>query len=174
MWQLSVPPLELVARSVLVYALFLAVLRVSGKRELGQFTIFDLALVLLAANAMQPAITGPDASVPGAVIIIVTLFALNGLVALARQRSALARRLLEPKPTIIARNGKWIPAALTREGLDDDDVMAALREHGFDSIHDVREATLERDGSISIVPREGNLLRIGPKHRRYRQRGRQG
>ena len=70
MWELSVPAWELVARSVLVYALFLVFLRIAGKRELGQFTIFDLALVLLAANAMQPAITGPDASLPGAFVIV--------------------------------------------------------------------------------------------------------
>jgi hypothetical protein len=66
MWQLTLSPLELVLRSVLVYVLFLAALRLSGKRELGQFTIFDLALVLLAANALQPAITGPDASLTAA------------------------------------------------------------------------------------------------------------
>jgi uncharacterized membrane protein YcaP (DUF421 family) len=173
MWELSVPWQELVARSFLVYALFLVVLRVSGKRELGQFTIFDLALVLLAANAMQPAITGPDASIPGAVIIIATLFTLNGLVALARQRSPLVRRMLEPTPTTIALNGRWLPEALKREGLDDDDVTAALREHGLASITEVREATLERDGSISVVPREGGAVRIA-HHRRYRKGGRQG
>src|SRR5215212_8777777 len=127
MWQLSVPWQELVARSVLVYALFLFVLRISGKRELGQFTIFDLALVLLAANAMQPAITGPDASIAGAIVIIATLFTLNMAIAFARQRSAFVRRVLEPRPTTIARDGAWISAALAREGLDDEDVEAALR-----------------------------------------------
>jgi len=173
MWELSVPWQELVARSVLVYAVFLFVLRISGKRELGQFTIFDLALVLLAANAMQPAITGPDASIPGAVVIIATLFALNSVVAIARQRSPLIRRILEPTPTTIALNGKWITEALKGEGLDDDDVIAALREHGLASVTEVREATLERDGSISVVPREGGALRIA-HHRRYRKGGRQG
>jgi uncharacterized membrane protein YcaP (DUF421 family) len=173
MWELSIPWQELVARSVLVYALFLFVLRISGKRELGQFTIFDLALVLLAANAMQPAITGPDASVPGAAVIIATLFALNTAVAFARQRSAAVRRLLEPQPTTIAEDGKWIPAALAREGLDDDDVDAALREHGIDSIDEVRKAVLERDGSISVVPRDGGQL-LMRRHRHYRKGGRQG
>ena len=173
MWELSIPWQELAARSVLVYALFLFVLRISGKRELGQFTIFDLALVLLAANALQPAITGPDASIPGAVVIVATLFTLNMVVAFGRQRSAIVRRLLESTPTTIARDGRWIPEALLREGLDDDDVMAALREHGLASIAEVQEAVLERDGSISVVPREGTPLLI--RHRRhYRKGGRQG
>ena len=173
MWELSIPWQELVARSTIVYAVFLFVLRISGKRELGQFTIFDLALVLLASNALQPAITGPDFSIPGALVIITTLFTLNTIVAFARQRSALARRLLEPSATVIARNGEWIPAAIVREGLDDDDVMAALREHGLDSISDVRQAVLERDGSISVVPREGGPVLIR-RHRHYRRGGRQG
>src|SRR5258708_29608918 len=112
MWQLTLSPLELVLRSVIVYALFLAALRLSGKRELGQFTIFDLALVLLASNALQPAITGPDASIPGAAIIIATLFALNRLTAFARKRSAFVRRLLDATPTVVARNGKWIQTAI--------------------------------------------------------------
>jgi uncharacterized membrane protein YcaP (DUF421 family) len=173
MWELSIPWQELVARSAIVYALFLVTLRISGKRELGQFTIFDLALVLLAANALQPAITGPDASIPGALVIIATLFTLNTIVAFTRQRSALARRLLEPSATVIARDGAWIPAAIVREGLDDEDVMAALREHGLDSISDVRQAVLERDGSISVVPREGGPVLIR-RHRHYRKGGRHG
>ena len=81
MWQLSVSPLEIIARTVIVYGVFLAALRIFGKREVGQFTLFDLALVLLAANALQPAITGSDQSIPGAIIIIVTIFSLNRLVA---------------------------------------------------------------------------------------------
>ena len=170
MWELSVPWQELVVRSVLVYLLFLVMLRISGKRELGQFTIFDLALVLLAANAMQPAITGPDASLPGAFVIVVTLFLLNMAVAFSRQRSRFVRRLLEPSPTVVARDGKWIVEALKREGLDDEDVMAALREHGLASIVDVRQAVLERDGSISVVPREGDSLRVRQR-RHYRKGG---
>ena len=173
MWELSIPWQELVARSVLVYALFLFTLRISGKRELGQFTIFDLALVLLASNALQPAITGPDASIPGALVIIATLFTLNTIVAFARQRSPIARKLLEPSPTVIARDGAWIPAAIVREGLDDEDVMAALREHGLESISEVRQAVLERDGSISVVPRDGGPL-VMRRHRHYRKGGRQG
>src|SRR5512146_2774283 len=112
MWDLTLSPLELVARSVLVYLLFLAALRLAGKRELGQFTIFDLALVLLAANALQPALTGPDASVPGAVIIVATLFLVNRLVAFARTRSARVRRILDYAPTTIAEDGHWIEGAI--------------------------------------------------------------
>jgi uncharacterized membrane protein YcaP (DUF421 family) len=168
MWQLTIPPLELVLRSILVYAMFLAALRLSGKRELGQFTIFDLALVLLAANALQPAMTGPDASIPGALIIIVTLFVLNRLVAIGRRRSPILRRILDYAPTQIAADGRWIDAAIDREGLSTDDLDAAIREHGLESIEEVHLAYLEHDGSVSIVPRRGEQVRIRAHRRRYR------
>jgi len=171
MWQLTLSPLELVLRSVLVYVLFLAALRLSGKRELGQFTIFDLALVLLAANALQPAITGPDASLTAAAIIVVTLFVLNATVAYVRKHSKLARRILDFAPTTIAENGKWIQAALDKEGLDPDDLMAALREHGLDSIDQVKIAVLEHDGSVSIVPKDGGAVQLRSHQRRYHHKG---
>jgi uncharacterized membrane protein YcaP (DUF421 family) len=170
MWDLTLSPLELVARSVLVYALFLGALRLSGKRELGQFTIFDLALVLLAANALQPAITGPDASLVGALIIVVTLFVLNRLVALGRKRSPLLRRILDYAPTVIARDGSWDEAAIDREDLDVDDLSAAIREHGVEAIGDVRLAVLEHDGSISVIPRSGGHVSLRSRRRRYKTR----
>jgi uncharacterized membrane protein YcaP (DUF421 family) len=170
MWQLTLPWYELVARSVIVYVIFLAALRLSGKRELGQFTIFDLALVLLAANALQPAITGPDASLPGAVIIVVTLFALNRVVALARERSTLLRRILDYTPTQIAKDGHWLDEAVEREGLDADDLEAALREHGLEAVDEVKLAVLEHDGSISVVPMRGHQVSLRSRQRRYRNR----
>jgi uncharacterized membrane protein YcaP (DUF421 family) len=170
MWQLTVAPLDLVIRSVLVYALFLGALRLAGKRELGQLTLFDLALVLLAANALQPAITGPDASIPGAVIIVVTLFLLNRGVAIARLRSARVRRILDYAPTTIATDGAWLEGAIDREGLDVEDLAAALREHGLESIEQVRLAVLEHDGSVSIVPSRGDHVQLRARQRRYHRR----
>lgn len=168
MWELGLPPLEMVARAVIVYLLFLTALRVFGKREVGQFTLFDLALVLLVANALQPAMTGPDQSIPGGAIIIVTIFVLNGIVAQLRRRVPFVRRLFEFEPTVIGKNGAWLPEALDSQGLDPDDLGAALREHGLDSIKDMKLAVLEADGSVSIVPTDGNDVRIRARRRRYK------
>ena len=169
MWQLTLSPLELVVRSVIVYALFLTALRLSGKRELGQFTIFDLALVLLASNALQPAITGPDASIPGGLIILATLFTLNRVVAFSRERWPLVRRVLDYAPTVVARDGAWIKDAIDREGLDSDDLEAAIREYGLESVTEVKLAVLEHDGSISVVPAAGPMVHMRHR-RRYRRR----
>jgi uncharacterized membrane protein YcaP (DUF421 family) len=85
-----------------------------------------------------------------------------------RLKSALMRRLLEGHPTVIAQNGAWIDSALRHEGLDSDDAIIALREHGIDSVKDVQLAVMETDGSISVVPADGTLLRA--KRRHYRKR----
>jgi uncharacterized membrane protein YcaP (DUF421 family) len=164
-----VPIPDLVIRSAIVYILFLLALRLNGKRELGQFTVFDLALILLAANALQPAITGPDASIPGAVVIIVTLFGMNQLVAMLRRRVPLVRRFFEFSVTILARDGQWDARALASEGLDDDDLGTALREHGLESVSQVKLAALEQDGSISIVPIDGDTMHLRARRRVYRR-----
>jgi len=167
MWTLGTPVLELVVRTTLIYAVFFGALRLFGKREIGQFTLFDLALVLLAANALQPALTGPDASVPGGLVIIATLFVLNRGVSLLRVRSPYVRRLLEFGPTVIGRDGAWLLSELVRQGLDLGDVEAALREHGIDSVDQLKLATLEADGSISIVSTDSQGT---PQARRRRRR----
>jgi uncharacterized membrane protein YcaP (DUF421 family) len=165
----TVNPLELVARTAIVYAVFILVLRAFGKRELGQFTIFDLALLLLAANALQPAMTGPDTSVGGGLVILATIFALNWLTAMVRERVPFTRGLLEAAPTVLARDGAWLDAAVKAEDVDQDDLEAALREHGIARIEDAQLVVLEGDGSISVVPREsdGEALK---RRRRIRAR----
>jgi uncharacterized membrane protein YcaP (DUF421 family) len=170
MWTLGTPVLELVIRAALIYLVFFAALRLFGKREIGQFTLFDLALVLLAANALQPAITGPDDSLPGGLIVILTIFTLNRGVAALRVRSPFVRRLLEFGPTVIGRDGAWLLPELVRQGLDIVDVEAALREHGLDAVKEMKLATLEADGSISIVATEKAETTGGVRRRRRYRR----
>ena len=172
MWQLGLSPLELVARTTIVYLLFFGALRLSGKREIGQFTLFDLALVLLAANALQPAITGPDQSIPGGAIILATIFLLNRLVAEARIRISFVRRILEFNPTTIGRDGKWLTAEFGRQGIDLGDAEASLRQHGLEHVEQMKIATLEEDGSISIIGTDdGAPVQRKRRRRRYRRSG---
>src|SRR4029077_5036394 len=76
----TVPRWELVIRAVVTYVALLVALRLFGKREVGQFTLYDLVFILLVANALQPAITGPDTSVVGGLVLIVALVGLNYLI----------------------------------------------------------------------------------------------
>lgn len=171
MWTLGTPAIEIVIRAALIYLAFLAGLRLFGKREIGQFTLFDLALVLLAANALQPAITGPDQSVAGGLIILVTIFVVNRAIAELRVRSLLISRLLEYEPTVIGRAGRWLLPRVVQQNLDLVDLEAALREHGLDAVGQMKLATLEADGSISIVATDrAGTAEIHRRRRRSRPR----
>jgi uncharacterized membrane protein YcaP (DUF421 family) len=166
MFNLALPWWELAIRSAAIYLALIVVLRLFGKREIGQFTLFDLALILLIANAVQPAMTGSDTSLLGGLIIIATLVAVNRGIGVARARVPFIEALLESQPTILARDGSWIPAAMEHEELTVEDAEMALREHGFADVTEVRLAVLEADGSISVIPRAA----IGSTPRRRRVR----
>jgi uncharacterized membrane protein YcaP (DUF421 family) len=168
MWTFGIPPWELAFRSALIYLAMIVVLRLFGKREVGQFTLFDLVLILLVANAVQPAMTGSDASLGGGLVIIATLVLVNRGVAIARSHVPLVDRLLEAQPTVIARDGQWISKALEREDLEREDGEMALREHGIADISKVELAVLESDGTISVVPREDSDGHHGRRRRRVR------
>ena len=150
-FKLGIPWSHLVIRAVIIYVVFFIGLRLFGKRELGQFTTFDLVLVLLVANALQPAITGPDNSVTGGVIIITILLVFNRMVALVRNRWPWFDALIDPPPTVVVQDGQISTPALEKEGLSETDVEMAIREHGIDKLSDVKQAVLENDGSISVV-----------------------
>jgi len=125
-------------------------------------------MVLLVANAVQPAMTGPDSSLLGGLIIMATLFAANRMIAWLVPRSAALRRLAEGQATIIGRDGAWDRDALAREGLDEAECEMALREHGVADVREVRLAVLETDGTISVVSSNASLRR-GRRRVRYRR-----
>ncbi len=154
LFKLGVPWWELIIRSLVIYGVFFVGLRIFGKRELGQFTIFDLVLVLLVANALQPAITGPDNSLTGGIIIIVTLLLLNRGVAMLRSRWPAFDHLIDPPPTVLIENGKLLKKNIEKEGLSIEDVQMALREHGVEKVDGCKLAVLENDGSISVVDKD--------------------
>lgn len=166
MFDNSVPLLEIVARATIVYfAIFLG-LRLGGKREMGQLTAFDLAVILLIANAVQNAMVGSDVSVTGGLLAAGVLFALNFGVGFARERVPFLRNTFEGHPTIVVYDGKTIVKNLKDEGIDQEMVMMAIREHGIANLEDVHLAVLEVDGSISVVPKEQG--KVGPPKKRSR------
>ena len=153
--ELGVPWWELILRSGAIYLALLIGFRLFGKREVGQMTLFDLVVVLLVANAVQPAMTGPDASITGGLIIIITLLTLNYAISFARVRVPWFNRLVEPSPVVVAKNGKWLKAQLKKQELTDEECQAALREHGLESVAETKQVVLEADGSLSVVPVDG-------------------
>ena len=126
--------------------------------------------MLLVANAVQPAMTGPDASLLGGFILIATLILLN--LAVARLDTIpLFHRFFTPHPAVIIQAGKYLRDVMRREGVDLEDCEMAIREHGIDAVSDVKLGVLEPDGSISIVPKDADTGRTRHRvRRRFRVR----
>jgi len=142
---------EIFIRTASIYLVILIGVRLSGKREVGQMTPFDLTLLLLLSNAVQNAMTGPDTSLTGGVVAACTLLLLNYLVAEVSGMNRRFRRFVQGSPTLLIHDGQLLPSNLAREHLTVDEVERALREHGIASVKDVSLAVLEVDGSISAL-----------------------
>ena len=151
MLKLDVPAWNIALRTGAIYLVTLIGLRLAGKREMGQMTVFDLVVLLLIANAVQNAMVGPDTSLTGGVLAAVVLLALNAVVARLRLRWPRLRRVIEGSPTLLVLHGEVLADHLRREGLAQETLEAALREHGVSEVRDVEMAVLEIDGSISVV-----------------------
>ena len=152
--------LQIVIRTMAVYLVILVGLRLSGKREIGQMTVFDLVVLLLISNAVQNAMVGPDTSLTGGILAAVVLLVINIIIARLRLTSPRLRRLVEGTPTLLILHGKVIDEHMRREGIDAESLMAALREHGVEQISEVEMGVLEIDGSISVVPANGSTTRV--------------
>ena len=160
MFTLAIPGWDIVLRTVAIYLVILIGLRLAGKREIGQMTVFDLVVLLLIANAVQNAMLGPDMSLTGGILAAVVLLVLNAIVARLRLRWPRLRRMVEGSPTLLVLRGEVIADHLRREGLDQETLEAALREHGVADLSEVEMAVLEIDGSISVVPAGGTTKRV--------------
>jgi uncharacterized membrane protein YcaP (DUF421 family) len=159
--------LDVAGRTATVYLALLLGLRLTGKRQIGQFTPFDLLLLLLLANSVQNAMVGPDESLRGGLVAAATLLVLNGVVAAVSRRTRGAARILEGMPTILIRHGEVLEPNLQREGISREDLLRALREHGVDNPELVRSAILEVDGAISVL-REDEVPPVTKPYHRIR------
>jgi uncharacterized membrane protein YcaP (DUF421 family) len=153
MWHMSLVWWEFVLRGIIIYVFLIVLLRLTGKRQVGQLAPFDLVLLLVLSNAVQNAMNGGDNSVIGGMISAVTLVGLNWLVGLLTYRSKKLEALVEGRPEVLIHNGKLFEQALKRAKLTQHEVMCALREAGCATIEEVQAALLENDGSISVVPK---------------------
>jgi uncharacterized membrane protein YcaP (DUF421 family) len=165
MWTFGTELLEIVFRVAVVYLVVLVGLRLTGKREVGQMTPFDLVLLLLIANAVQNAMTGPDTSLTGGLVAAATLLLMNAGVTRLVWRNRKLRRVVEGDPTLLIYEGRVIAAHLERERIATVDIQQALREHGVSAIADVYMATLEIDGSISVLKNDERPSVSRPHHR---------
>jgi len=154
MWHMSVPWWEFVIRAVVVYFFVLAVLRITGKRQVGQLAPFDLVLLLILANTVQNSMNAGDNSLVGGLISAASIVSLNYFIGFLAFKSKTVEAMIEGRPQMLIHNGELFDDVLKREKLSRHELMAALRGAGCDNINDVHVAVLENNGRITVTPRE--------------------
>ena len=146
MFELAVPWWEIVLRGSVIYVVLLVLIRLSGKRTVGQFTPFDLMVLVLLGDAVQGSMLGGDQSLQGGLILAATLLGWNRLMGLATSRSEVVAKLVEGTADILARNGEVYEDALKAADLTLDDLQEAMRDHSVAALSEIRLAVLEKDG----------------------------
>ena len=142
--------MDVVIRSAVVFLLLWMVIRVSGKREVGQLSAFDLILLVTVGDLVSQGVVQEDYSLTAAVVAVAT-FALAGVV-LARLGFWLPglRPTLAGVPRVVVRDGEPVLDVLEGERITMDDVFEACRKQGVRSLHDVELCVLEVDGTFSF------------------------
>jgi uncharacterized membrane protein YcaP (DUF421 family) len=148
------PVLEKILRPVIVYIFLIVGLRLSGKRELAQLNPFDLIVLLTLSNTVQNAIIGNDNSVTGGIIGAASLLAINYLVVRFLYDHRKLEQIVEGSPDILIEDGKIHEHKLKRELITKEELAAAARKQGFDSLSEVRQCVLEPGGTLSFTARK--------------------
>ncbi len=151
MFHIEIPWWELVIRSIAVYAFLIFILRISGKRQIGQMAPFDLVLLLILSNAVQNSMSGGDNSLIGGLLIASVLVGVNFVVGYATYKSKKLEALIEGRPQIIIHNGVLFEDVMAKCQLTHHELDAALRQAACTNVADVRSAILENNGVISVV-----------------------
>jgi len=158
---------QVMLRTAIVYILVLAGLRLAGKREMGELASFDFVMILLLANAVQNAMTGPNTTIMGGIVAAATLLMLNFSVSALVHRYPRLRRIILGQRTTLIEQGIPQLDTLEREHIDEDEIMTAAREHDILKVSDIRTAWLEVDGNITFQTMNGRHMRV-PRKKKVR------
>ena len=164
---------DIILRTTVVYLVVVVGLRIAGKRHVAQLSTIDLVLILLISNAVQNAMVGEGSTLVGGITAAATLFLLNYLFSLVLYKFRGADKILEGTPTLLVHNGEAIIEHLKQEKITVDELEQVIREHGIESVAEVKNATMELDGTISVIPKGSGEKRIETFKRgrtKYQQR----
>ena len=153
MLNMSIPWWEFLIRGVVVYGFLILLLRLTGKRQVGQLAPFDLVLLLVLSNAVQNSMNAGDNSLVGGLISAATLVFVNWLIGYATYRNKRLEALIEGRPTVLIHHGRLYEDAMSRAQLTHHELNAAIRQAGVSCPEDVLSAILENNGAISVIPK---------------------
>jgi uncharacterized membrane protein YcaP (DUF421 family) len=143
--------MDIVLRTILVFAVLLLLTRVIGRRELSSLQPFDLILLIILCDAVQQGLTQDDYSLTGAFLVIFTFAVLQVFVSWIGYRFPKARPVLEGEPIVVVQDGNVIERNLRRERLTVEEIAEEARCNGIAHLAQVRWAVLETNGKISFI-----------------------
>lgn len=147
--------MDSIFRAAGIYILLLVVFRLAGNRAMAQMTAFDLILLLIISETVQQAMITEDYSMTNAMLLVVTLVAMDIVMSLWKHRSERLEKLIDGVPILIMADGKLYPERMKKERVDESDILAAAREiHGLERLDQVKYAVIEASGGLSIIPKE--------------------
>ena len=145
--------MDIVIRATVMFALLFGLLRLMGKRELGQMTPFELVMLVVLGDLIQQGITHNDFSLTGATLAIATFAFWATVLGWISYRWPRAERAIEGEPRVLIRDGSWIEANMKRDRLTRRELESEMRLAGIASVRDVAWAILEPEGRISFIRR---------------------
>lgn len=151
---LTMDPAELVIRGTAVYWLLFLLLRFVLRRDVGSIGVADVLLIVLLADASQNAMAGDYESVGDGAVLVSTIAAWNWAIDAVSFHVPAIRRLLEAQPIALVRDGKLLSRNMRKEFITRDEIMAALHKEGLERLDQVKVATMESDGEISVIKRD--------------------
>jgi uncharacterized membrane protein YcaP (DUF421 family) len=140
---------------VLTYMALIFVLRASGKRTLSKMNAFDFVVTVALGSTLATILLNKDVSIAQGVVALTLLVALQFAITWSSVRLSWVRRIVTGEPTLLVSGGKCLPGAMRRERISDDEVQAAARSAGLDSLQQAEAIVLETDGSFSVIARRG-------------------
>jgi uncharacterized membrane protein YcaP (DUF421 family) len=151
MFVLGVPVAEKILRPIIIYVFLIVGLRLSGKRELAQLNPFDLVVLLTLSNTVQNAIIGDDITVTGGIIGAVALLTINYAVVQFLYDHRKLDQLVEGKADVLIEDGRIHMGRLKEELITLEELAAAARKQGFDSLSEIQKCILEPGGTLCFI-----------------------
>lgn len=148
--------MEIVVRALVVYAFLWSLLRAMGKRELAEVTAFELVILVVLGDLIQPAVTQEDMSLTGGALAVTTMALLAVGTSWISFRSRRVRPVLEGRPSVVVRDGSIDDEVLRVQRIPVDDVLEAARRDGISDITDVEWGIVEPSGTFSFITRSGS------------------
>ncbi len=145
-------------RTIIIYLLLLTIMRISGKRQIGEIQISELVTTFLISDIASYPLTDPAIPITSAIVPLLTIIPLEIIFSFLTTKCAPLKRLLDGKPSVIIRRGKICKKEMERMRLSMDDLLCELRLKDIASVDEADYVILEQNGQISVFPKKSPPL----------------